>query len=125
MMMAYQALDGSGPAVVNLEVIEALRSGVFRCAPAVTGLDGDGALIADGALLLADALVLCTGSTTELADLTGELDVLDARQIPRDITGGEVLPGLRFVGYVFRPGLTGNVGRIARNAARQIAVASQ
>lgn len=120
-MMARQKLDGSGPAVVDLEVIEALRRGVFRCVPAVTGLDGDSVLTADGARLPVDAVVLCTGYTTGLADLVGELDVLDARQMPRVTTGGEVLPGLRFVGYVFRPGLTGYVGRIARRAAREIA----
>ena len=120
-MMARQKLDGSGPAVVDLEVIEALRRGDFRCVPAVTGLDGHDVLTADGARHPADAVLLATGYTTGLAELVGDLGVLDARQVPLDSTGAELLPGLRFVGYVFRPGLTGYVGRIAAKVAREIA----
>lgn len=41
--------------------------------------------------------------------------------MPRVADGGEAAPGLRFVGYVYRPGLTGYVGRLGRTAARGIA----
>lgn len=43
--------------------------------------------------------------------------------MPLDIHGGEVAPGLRFVGYVVRPGLTRYVGKIAKRVADGIAAA--
>ncbi|MGP6173238.1 flavin-containing monooxygenase [Corynebacterium sp. A21] len=116
-----KAADGTGPAVVDREVIDAIRSGTIECVPAVTGLDGDSVIVADGRYLPTDAVVLATGYGPGLDDFIDYPDVLDERGLPRDCTGGEVAPGLRFVGYVYRPGLTGYVGRIARRVAREIA----
>jgi len=120
-MMARQKADGSGPAVVDPVVLEAIRSGAIQCVPAVTGLTPDGVVLADGSHLDADAVILATGYQTGLADLVRGLGVLDDRELPLDCTGGEAAAGLRFVGYVFRPGLTGYVGKIAKRVAREIA----
>ena len=68
----------------------------------------------------ADCLVV-EDAPAGLADLVGHLGVLDDREMPVDGDGAEVAPGLRFVGYVYRPGLTGYVGRTARRVAREIA----
>ncbi|EYT54045.1 hypothetical protein H488_0104960 [Kocuria sp. UCD-OTCP] len=46
-------------------------------------------------------MIAATGYRTGLEDLVGGLGVLDERGLPRDGTGREVVPGLRFVGYVF------------------------
>lgn len=120
-MMARQKADGSGPAVVDPDVVDAIRAGLIECVPAAAGLEGGHVLLADGRRVEADAVVLATGYRTGLRDLVGEQDVLGDHELPRDTRGGEVAPGLRFVGYVFRPGLTGYVGRIARRVAREIA----
>lgn len=112
---------GAGTAIVDLEVLDAVRDGSIHVVPAAAGLRPDGVLLTDGTTLAADAVVLATGFTPGLDDLVGHLGVLDERGMPWDGAGGEVLPGLRFVGYVYRPGLTGYVGRLARRVARDVA----
>jgi len=112
---------GAGTAIVDPEVIEAIRDGVIGVVQAVTGLDADGVVLADGGRLRADAVLVATGYATGLDRLAGHLDVLDDRGMPWARSAEEALPGLRFVGYVYRPGLTGFVGRQARRVAREIA----
>lgn len=74
----------------------------------------------DGSRVPADAIILATGYTTGLPELIGHLGVLDARGVPLDGHGRELLPGLRCLGYVYRPGLTGYVSRLARAMARDL-----
>lgn len=112
---------GAGTAVVDREVVDAVRSGAIQVVPAVERLTSSGAVLADGSRVDVDAVVEATGYSTGLAELVGHLGVLDEREMPRDGEGAEVAPGLRFLGYVYRPGLTGYVGRAARRAAREIA----
>ena len=119
--MAGLRSRGAGTAIVDRASIEAVRAGSIRCVAGVERLDATGAVLADGTHEEVDAVVLATGYTTGLDSLVGHLDVLDARGMPRVVDGGEVADGLRFVGYVYRPGLTGYVGKLARTAARGIA----
>ncbi|WP_109471631.1 flavin-containing monooxygenase [Ornithinimicrobium cavernae] len=112
---------GAGTAVVDKEVIEALREGAFTVEPEVTGLHHDGVRLADGRRVDCSVVILATGYATGLGPLVGHLDVLGERGMPRVRSGGESLPGLRFVGFAYRPGLTGLVGRQARAVAREIA----
>lgn len=79
-------------------------------------LGEDGALLADGSFSRVDAVVLATG----LRGLIGHLGVLDEREMPLDGRGRELAPGLRCVGYVPRPGLTGYVSKLAKRVAREI-----
>jgi glycine/D-amino acid oxidase-like deaminating enzyme len=102
-------------------VIEAIRNEIIEVVPAVERLDREGAVLAGGRQIRVDTIVVATGYSTGLADLVGHLGVLDGREMPVDGEGGEVAPGLRFVGFVFRPGLAGYVGRAARRVAREIA----
>ena len=53
--------------------------------------------------------------------LVGHLGVLDGRGVPRAVRGEEAAPGLRFIGYVPRPGQIGYVGGEAKRAAKAIA----
>jgi cation diffusion facilitator CzcD-associated flavoprotein CzcO len=112
---------GAGTAVVDAEVLEAVKAGRVRVVAAVHSLYDAGALLIDGDRLAVDSVVAATGYTTGLEELVGHLGVLDDRGMPFDGDGGEVAPGLRFVGYVPRPGLTGYVGRTARRVAREVA----
>lgn len=115
---------GAGTAIVDREVIDAIRDGSIRVVAAADGVVPTGVLLADGTCVPADAVVAATGFDTGLEPVVGHLHVLDGRGVPVDGEGREVLPGLRFLGYVYRPGITGYVGRLARTAARQIAAAT-
>jgi cation diffusion facilitator CzcD-associated flavoprotein CzcO len=112
---------GAGTAIVDREVIDAIRDGRIEVVPAVERLSGGDAVLADGSCADVDTIIEATGYGTGLADLVGHLGVLDDREMPVDGDGGEVSPGLRVVGFVYRPGLTGYVGRTARRVAREIA----
>jgi cation diffusion facilitator CzcD-associated flavoprotein CzcO len=114
---------GAGTAIVDREVIDAIRNGSIEVVPAVERLRGEGAVLAGGGRVEVDTIIAATGYSTGLADLVGDLGVLDDREMPVDGDGGEVAPGLRFVGFVYRPGLTGYVGRSARRVAREIEAA--
>lgn len=116
---------GAGVAVVDPEVIDAIREGLITVLPEVTGLTTDGVVLADGQRVAAEVVLLATGYTTGLDRLVGHLDVLDERGMPWARSAEEARPGLRFVGYVYRPGLTGYVGRQARRVAREIAAAQR
>jgi hypothetical protein len=52
--------------------------------------------------------------------LVGHLDVLDERGLPRVHGGPAAAAGLRFIGYLPRPGQIGYLGREAKRAAREI-----
>jgi cation diffusion facilitator CzcD-associated flavoprotein CzcO len=112
---------GAGTAVVDREVVDAIRNGTIGVLPAVEYMTSSGAVVTGGGRVDVDVIVEATGYSTGLAELVGGLGVLDDREMPLDGEGGEVAPGLRFVGYVYRPGLTGHVGRAARRVAREIA----
>ncbi|MGV0788299.1 NAD(P)/FAD-dependent oxidoreductase [Mycolicibacterium sp. XJ2] len=112
---------GAGTAIVDRQVIDAIRDRSLRVVAAVDGLQPDGAVLADGTTVQVDTIVAATGYRTGLDAMVSHLGVLEQRGMPRDGRGGEVLPGLRFVGYVYRPGLTRFVGTLARRVADDIA----
>ena len=112
---------GAGTAIVDQPTIDAIRDGSIRVVGAVSSLDVEGAVLVDGTSVEVDDVVLATGFGTDLARMAGHLGVLDDRGMPLVADGREAAPGLRFIGYVYRPGLTGYVGRLARTAAREIA----
>lgn len=112
---------GAGTAIVDREVIDAIRDRSLRVVPAVDRLEHRAVVLVDGTTVQVDSVIAATGYRTGLDAMVGHLDVLDQRGMPRDGYGGEVLPGLRFVGYVYRPGLTKFVGGLARRVADDIA----
>ena len=101
--------------VLDAGLRSAVRAGRVRVVPAVVGLDGDEALLADGSRLRTDAVVAATGWRTGLEPLVGHLDVLDGRGLPRVAGGAAATPGLHFVGYGFP--LTGYVHAAGHDAA--------
>lgn len=65
-------------------------------------------------------MIAATGYRTGLEPMVGHLAVLDERGNPR-VRSGEAGPGLRFIGYIPRPGQIGRMGNEAATAADGIA----
>lgn len=121
-MTRLKTRGGSGVAVIDPPVVASIRTGKVQVVPAVVGLDYDGARLADGSRLHPEVVVAATGYSSGLQPLVGHLDVLDAQGLPVERSGRAAAPGLHFVGYVPRPGITGYAGKLARRAAAEIAV---
>jgi cation diffusion facilitator CzcD-associated flavoprotein CzcO len=112
---------GVAPAIVDEEVVEAIKARRFEIVAGVESLDESGVTLADGDRLEPDAVITATGYRTGLAPLVGHLGVLDDRGVPRALEGRTAAPGLRFVGYVPRPAQVGRMGGEARRAAKLVA----
>jgi cation diffusion facilitator CzcD-associated flavoprotein CzcO len=111
---------GVAPAIVDHEVIDAVRDGRIEVVAAVGSLDEGGVTLADGARIEPDALIAATGYRRGLEAMVGHLGVLGEHGAPVT-TVEEAAPGLRFVGYVPQPGMIGRLGKQAKTAARGIA----
>jgi cation diffusion facilitator CzcD-associated flavoprotein CzcO len=109
---------GLAPAIVDKEVIEAVKAGRIEVVRGVESLDATGVLLADGARVDPDAIVCATGYRPGLEPLVGHLEVLDERGMPRAVGEKPAAPGLRFAGYVPRPGQLGYMGKEARRVAK-------
>jgi cation diffusion facilitator CzcD-associated flavoprotein CzcO len=115
---------GVAPAIVDHDVIDAIRQRRIEIVPAVEAIDGPLVELADGDRVCPDAIIAATGYRTGLEPLVGHLGVLDSAGKPVARTG-EAAPGLRFVGYIPRPGQLGLMGDEAKAAARAIAHAQR
>ena len=111
---------GVAPAIIDREVLDAVRDGRIEIVGAVEALDESGVQLAGGSRIEPDAVIAATGYRTGLEPMVGHLGVLDEDGAPVT-TVAEAAPGLRFVAYVHRPGLIGLMGGEAREAARGIA----
>ena len=112
---------GVAPAIVDKEVIEAIKARRIEVVRAVEALDPTGVQLADGERVEPDVIICATGYRRALEPLVGHLDVLDGRGVPRAVGENPAAEGLRFIGYVPRPGGLGYMGREARRAAKAIA----
>jgi len=102
--------------------IGAVRSGAVTPVAAVTGLDGDKVLLADGSAISPQAVIAATGYRRGLEKLVGELGVLDERGMPRVHGGAAAAPGLFFVGYtVSLRGMLRDIAADARRVAPAVA----
>ncbi len=112
---------GKAPAIVDEDVIEAIKDGRIEVVAAVEALDAEGIELADGERVEPDAMICATGFRRALEPLVGHLDVLDENGVPR-VRGGEpTAEGLFFIGYVPRPGGIGFMAKEAKRAAKSIA----
>jgi hypothetical protein len=112
---------GQAPAIVDPEVIGAIKDGRIEVVRGMESLDETGVELADGGRVEPDAVICATGYRRALEPLVGHLDVLDERGLPRARGSMPAAPGLRFIGYVPRPGGLGYMGKESRKAARAIA----
>jgi cation diffusion facilitator CzcD-associated flavoprotein CzcO len=112
--------EAKAPAIVDKEVIEAIKSGRMKVVAAVESLDETGVRLVDGTRLEPGAIISATGYGSGLQNVVGHLGVLDERGFPRVHGGPAAAPGLRFIGYKPVPGQIGDMGREARRAAGAI-----
>jgi putative flavoprotein involved in K+ transport len=105
--------------ILDVGIVDAVRSGRVRVVAAVERFDGAGVVLADGTRLEPDAVVAGTGFRPALEPLVGHLGVLDDRGRPTEATP---LPGLHFVGFtVTLGGLLRGIGIEARRLAESVA----
>jgi cation diffusion facilitator CzcD-associated flavoprotein CzcO len=112
--------DSKAPAIVDKKIIQAIRARRILVTAGIESLDQAGPVLADGTRIEADAVIAATGYAPGLEPLAGHLGVLDQRGLPRVHGGKAAAPGLRFIGYLPRPGQIGHMGREAQRAARAI-----
>jgi Pyridine nucleotide-disulphide oxidoreductase len=112
---------GAAPAIVDKPVIEAIKAGRIEIVRGVESLDPTGVHLADGARVEPDAVICATGYRRGLEPLVGHLGVLDEGGRPRAVGAKAAAPGLRFIGYVPRPGGLGYIAKEAKRAAKAIA----
>jgi hypothetical protein len=111
---------GVAPAIVDPEMIEAIKTGQIEVVRGVEALDKRGAALAAGGHVEPDVIICATGYRRGLESLVGHLGVLQADGMPRARGVKAAAPGLRFIGYVPRPGGIRYMGKEARRAARAI-----
>jgi hypothetical protein len=102
-------------------VIYPIREGRIEVVAAVESLDASGVRLADGSRVEPEALVCATGYRRALEPLVGHLGVLDERGVPRAVGATPAADGLRFIGFVPRPGGIGDMANEAKRASRAIA----
>ena len=109
------------PAIVDIEVIESIKARHIEIVPGVESLDRTEVQLAGGSRVEPEAVICATGYNRRLETLVGHLNVLDDRGMPRALAQQSAAPGMRFVGYVPRPGGLGYMGKEATRVARAIA----
>jgi putative flavoprotein involved in K+ transport len=106
--------------ILDVGIVDAVRSGRVEVVAAVEGFEGADVLLADGSRVAPDAVIAATGFRAGLDRLVGHLGVLDRRGLPTTTDGEPALPGLWFVGFV--PTLGGQL-REGSIAAGKVAAA--
>ena len=112
---------GVAPAVVDKEVIEAIKARKIEVVRGVESLDESGVRLADGERVEPEVIVCATGYRRGLESLVGHLDVLDETGRPRAVGEQSAATGMRFLGYVPRPGALGYAAKQAKRVAKAIA----
>lgn len=109
------------PALVDMEVIDAIKDGSIEVVATVESFDRDKVVLVDGSRIDPHAVVLATGYLRGLEALVGHLGVLDTNGKPVAQNARPAAPGLRFLGYDARPSLIAYMGKQAQRMAKQIA----
>jgi cation diffusion facilitator CzcD-associated flavoprotein CzcO len=109
------------PALVDMDVIDAIRDGSIEVVATVESFDGDNVVLVDGSRLEPHAVVLATGYVRRLEPLVGHLGVLDAKGKPLVVGERPAADGLRFIGYDVRPSLIGYMAKQSKRMAKRIA----
>jgi cation diffusion facilitator CzcD-associated flavoprotein CzcO len=110
--------------ILDVGLVEAVRSGRVAVVAALEGFRDGEALLADGNSVEVDAVIAATGFRTGLEPLVGHLGVLDDHAEPL-VHGPEEhpdAPGLHFVGYrVTLGGMLRSIGSEAKQLAHAVA----
>ena len=111
---------GVAPALVDLEVIDAIRDRSIEVVPTITAFEGDGVRLVDGRRIEPDVVICATGYRSGLKPMVGDLGVLDETGAPRVQGARPAADGLWFIGYMSRPSLIGAVAKQSRRLAKRI-----
>ena len=111
---------GVAPAIVDREVIDAIQDRRIEIVEGVESLGASGVDLADGERVEPEAVICATGYRRGLEPLVGHLGVLDDRGMPRSVGDAAATAGMRFIGYVPRPGGLGYMAKEAKRAAKAI-----
>jgi putative flavoprotein involved in K+ transport len=109
--------------ILDVGIVDAVRSGAVEILPAVAALDGDEVVLEGGARLRPDAVIAAIGFRPGLEPLVGHLGVLDERGMPLVHGSAEHpnAPGLHFVGIELTlSGLLRTAARDARSVAEAV-----
>lgn len=109
------------PAVVDPEVVEAVRTGSVEIVPALREFEGGDAVLGDGRRINPDAVIAATGYRTGLQPLVGHLRVLASDGVPVRLAPVPAADGLYFHGLLSRPALIGYIAKQSRALAKRIA----
>jgi hypothetical protein len=112
---------GQAPAILDIEVIEAVKNGTIQVVATVSRFDGASVGLADATALEPDVVIAATGYARGLEPLVGHLGVLDERGNPRTLAPLPAADGLRFLGFLARPSLIGYMAKQSKRMAKQIA----
>lgn len=108
------------PALVDMDVIEAIKDRSIEVVPTVESFDGDNVVLVGGTRVDPHAVVLATGYRRGLEPLVGHLGVLDANGKPAVVGERSAAAGLRFIGFEIRPSLIGYMGKQSVRIAKRI-----
>jgi cation diffusion facilitator CzcD-associated flavoprotein CzcO len=102
--------------ILDVGIVDAVRSGAVEVVGAVEALDGDDVVLAGGKRIKPDAVIAAIGFRPGLEPLVGHLGVLDERGLPLVHGSAEhpKAPGLHFVGIELT--LSGLLRTAARDA---------
>lgn len=120
-IFARTARLGASPAIIDKDVIAAIRDGTIEIVPGVESLDEHCVRLSDGARINPEDMICATGFRRGLTSLVGHLGVLDERGWPRATGGRPAAACLRFIGFVPRPSQIGFAAKQARRTAKAIA----
>jgi cation diffusion facilitator CzcD-associated flavoprotein CzcO len=112
---------GVAPALVDMEVINAIKDGVIEVVKAPESFDGGTVSLLNGTRLQPDVVICATGYRRGLELLVGHLGVLNEQGVPVATSGETVADGLRFLGFLPRPSQFGYAAKRSRHMAHQIA----
>jgi cation diffusion facilitator CzcD-associated flavoprotein CzcO len=112
---------GKAPAIVDEEVLEAIRERRIEIVAGLEAFEETGIRLTDGSRVEPDAVIAATGYRSGLEPMVGHLGVLDGHGVPGARGAEPAAEGMRFIGYVPRPGGIGYAGKEARRGARRIA----
>jgi hypothetical protein len=110
---------GQAPMIVDKEVVQAIRARAFVVAPTIEAFDGCSVFPVDGRRLEHDGVICPIDCQRGLESMVGHLGVHHERGLPRST--GETLAarGLRFIGFLSRPGLIAFVTKQSKRLAER------
>lgn len=119
-VFARVARTGKAPAIIDKDVIDAIRDRSVEVVATIESFTGAGVSLVDGRRLQPDAVICATGYLPGLEPLVGHLGVLDDHGMPRGTGEVPAAEGLRFVGFLSRPSLIGFLAKQSKRVAQQI-----